>query len=332
MLRPVRLDELGQVCALVNRSERHDGVPRVLVVDELEEEIGGPHVDVELDTRVALAGDEIVGWAHIWHVPSGVGLERAYIFGDVDPVHRDQGVGRALMAWGVERGTSVLRATGNDLPKYLRVDAYDFRTQARRLFARFGFEPVRWFEELLRPLDPLPEVSAPDGIEILDWADEHDGEARAVKNTAFADHWGSTAVTEEKWHDMVHGYGGRPDLSVVAVERATGRVVGFCLNHHYPADEALTGRRDGYIDNLGTLPAWRGRGVASALINMSLRRFAAAGFTHALLDVDSDSPTGAAHLYRGLGFESAQQSITSQIVVDEGRVSEPESPPEPSDC
>jgi hypothetical protein len=38
--------------------------------------------------------------------------------------------------------------------------------------------------------------------------------------------------------------------------------------------------------------------------------------THASLGVDSDSPTGAAKLYRGLGFELSQRLITRQITID----------------
>ena len=58
-------------------------------------------------------------------------------------------------------------------------------------------------------------------------------------------------------------------------------MVSFCVSHRYEADDELLGRRDGWIDRLGTLPGWRGRGVASALIATSLHPFAAAGFTHA---------------------------------------------------
>ena len=89
----------------------------------------------------------------------------------------------------------------------------------------------------------------------------------------------------------------------------------ICLNHAYPEDDELTGRREAWIESLGTVRDWRRRGVASALIAASLATFAADGFTHALLGVDSDNPTGAAHLYRALGFERQRRSITHQIEI-----------------
>ena len=86
-------------------------------------------------------------------------------------------------------------------------------------------------------------------------------------------------------------------------------------NARYEADDEVTGRRDGWIMTLGTLAEWRGRGVASALISASLDAFAAAGLTHAALGVDSSSPTGAARLYRSLGFETAARSVMYHLDV-----------------
>jgi ribosomal protein S18 acetylase RimI-like enzyme len=200
------------------------------------------------------------------------------------------------------------------VPKYVRVDAYEYRTGNHRLYARCGFAPVRYFEELLRPLTDLPEVRVPAGVVVVPWPDDRDEEVRLVKNTTFADHWGSTPMAPDRWHQLVRGFGGRPDLSFVALDEV-GAVVAFCLNKRYEADDEVLGRRDGWIDNLGTLPQWRGRGVASALVAASLRAFADAGLTHASIGVDAESLTGASKLYRSLGFELQQRSITYQIEV-----------------
>ena len=93
-------------------------------------------------------------------------------------------------------------------------------------------------------------------------------------------------------------------------------MVGFCLNKRYAADNAVNGRKEGWIDQLGTLAQWRGRGLASQLIVASLHALAAEGLTHAILSVDSDNPTGATRMYRRLGFETLQRSIDSEIALD----------------
>lgn len=108
-------------------------------------------------------------------------------------------------------------------------------------------------------------------------------------------------------------HGTRLDVSVMAF--AGAELVGISLNDHYPDDEEVTGRRDGWIQSIGVLRSWRGRGVASALIAASLRAFADAGFTHAMLGVDTDSPSAAPRLYRRLGFATVHRSVTFEREV-----------------
>jgi ribosomal protein S18 acetylase RimI-like enzyme len=314
-LRPLRADDLPAVCALHNRSEAHDGVPRVLPLEELQEELDDVHIVFATDTRLALVDGQLAGYAYTTHLPSEVKEERCYVFGEVDPAFRRRGVGRALLEWGVDRGSQQLRSSGRALPRYLRVDSYDYIVGAQVLFERAGFVPVRWFEELLRPLTDLPPTIEIDGLRIVPWDHRRSDEIRNEKNTSFLDHWGSTPASPELWRQHVEGFGARHDLSFIALDDHD-RVVAHCFNTRYPEDDALIGRRDGWIDSLGTLPEWRGRGVGSALIARSLHAFAADGLTHASIGVDSDNPSGAARLYRNLGFEPQQRSVTWQIVVD----------------
>jgi GNAT superfamily N-acetyltransferase len=312
-LRRLRDGDVAAWCATANRSHEHDRVPHVQDEAELREEL--EPLDHAEDVRVAELDGAPVGFAHVWFVPSGERLERAYVFGTVDPSARGRGAGRALLTWGIERATDLLRATGNDLPKFVRADAYEHVTDACRLFAACGMEPVRWFEELRRPLaDPLT-VNVDDPYVIEPWPRDRDEELRVVRNRAFADHWGSTPWPPERFQEIATSMATRLDLSVIAVHRPTGRIVGVCLNEHYPQDGAVTGRVDGWISTLGTLREHRAHGLASAMIAASFERFRAAGFTHAALGVDGDSPTGAHRLYRALGFELALRGVTYQREV-----------------
>ena len=114
------------------------------------------HVVLAEDVRVALCDGELAGYAFAEYIPSEVRLERCYVWGEVDPIHRGVGVGRALLGWGIERATARLRASVNDVPKYIRVNRFDYVEPAHRLYRRMGFTPARYFDELLRPLDELP--------------------------------------------------------------------------------------------------------------------------------------------------------------------------------
>ncbi len=315
LLRPLRAADLAAACELLNRADAAEGVPRVLSESELAEELES--IDLDTDSRAIDLDGLLAGLVYTYHLPSEVGQERCYLFGATDPSARGRGVGRALLAWGVERGREQLRSTGRDLPRYLRVDRDERVEDAHRLYARFGFRPVRWFEELVRPLDGLPPLPdrerAPGGVRIVPWPDDRDDDVREAKNAAFADHWGSTPTSSHHWAQMTRGFGARADLSFVALDAANGDVVGHCLCKRFDADDEVVGRRQAWIDNLGTRREWRGRGIASALIVHALRAFRADGLSHAAIGVDADNPSGAAGLYRSLGFVPVRRSLTHEI-------------------
>jgi ribosomal protein S18 acetylase RimI-like enzyme len=132
-------------------------------------------------------------------------------------------------------------------------------------------------------------------------------------NDAFADHWGSTPRDRAAWEHDIATHGSRPDLSFLALD--DDRVVGVCRNGHFPGDEAVNGRRDGWIMQLSVVRSHRRRGVASALIAASLHAFKGAGFTHSALGVDSENPTGANQVYERLGYRTIHRSVTCQRTV-----------------
>ena len=316
-LRPISEADLEEVLALHRRSEAFDQIPRVLEMEELADDLNGPEADLSTDSRLALVDGVPVGYAHTLYLPSPVRLERCYLLGIVDPAYRQRKVGRTLMGWAMGRASEQLRSSGSDLPKYVRVDQYDFVTSAHRLFARMGFAPVRYHEQLLRPLSDLPAPRSVNGVSILPWPEQRSHEIREVKNTAFADHWGSTPTTVQRWDQKMASSTTKPDLSFIAVDEKDN-VVGYCINDRYEADDELMGRREGWIGNVGTLRSHRNRGIASALIVESLHAFVNEGLSHAMLGVDSESPSGAGRLYRKLGFEPFSRTITHEIEVGSG--------------
>ena len=320
-LRPITADDLEPILALHNRCLVHDGVEQSFEMGELREELDDDGVTFADDVRVAIVDGDIVGYAYALNLPSDVREERCYVFGRVDPPFRRRGVRTQLMHWAVPRAAARLISSGNDLPKWIRAFEYDTIESAHALYRMMGFEPVRYEEELLRPVENPPEIQTIDGIRIVAWTEDRDEEARIVKNTSFADHWGSTPTTVDHWHHRVRGFAGRPDLSLLALDDED-RVVACCVIHRYEADDELLGRKEAWIDTLGTLREWRGRGIASAFIAQSLHNFAADGLSHAAIGVDSENPTGASELYRKLGFEPQRRVVVSQLAAD--KVSSPD--------
>ncbi len=317
VLRSATSDDLSTIHSILLRAEAADGIARVMEFDEVCEDLDDDRIPLATHVRIAELDGEVVGYVYALHLPSDVKEERCYLFGNVDPSHRGLGVGRALMAWGIERARSLLTSSGRDLPRHVRLQISESASSAHALMAAIGFTIVRYIDELIRPLDdipPMPDPAAIDGITITAWPDDRDEEIRREKNEAFMDHWGSTPSSVEDWNAQVRGFGARPDLSFIALDDHD-RVIGHALNHRYQADDELLGRSEAWIDSLGTLASWRGRGVASALIIRSLHAFCDAGLTHAALAVDAENPTGASQLYRSIGFGPSTRSLVHELPV-----------------
>ena len=106
-LRPATAADLPSICALVNRSESHDGVPRLLTLEELADELDGVHIRFDDDVRVAEVDGDVVGHLFARYLPSDVREERCYLIGTVDPAARGRGIGSALLTWGIQRATAL---------------------------------------------------------------------------------------------------------------------------------------------------------------------------------------------------------------------------------
>jgi GNAT superfamily N-acetyltransferase len=312
--RPLTTADATELHSLLRRWEIYWNAPLVTPLEEVLEEMERPHFNLQTDSIGFWDGDRLVAHGQIWHGASHVRHERAYAQGRVDPGYRGQGIGRALLGWQIERGTEILRSVGNDLPKYLRADEWDWIEDSHRLYRRFGLEPVRYFAEMLKPLTAMGTPRIPDKIQIVPWERDFDEQAREVINESFAEHWGSTPTDAESFGYRLEGVGTRLDLSFLAV--AADRVVGLALNAHFPEDEGLLGRRDGWVEILGVLKEFRRSGVATALLESSFEKFRSAGLTHSAIGVDTANPTDAFNLYAKLGYEVVHRSITSELRVD----------------
>jgi mycothiol synthase len=196
------------------------------------------------------------------------------------------------------------------VPAFLETYADERLAGRRALYRSRGFEEIRWYVDMRRPLDaPLPESGLPDGLTTIGWTPDDDERYRVAHVTAFDDHWGSEPLTPDEWHTRFTGSSMfRPDLTVGAVDR-DGQLVGYVIGYHAPEDTAVTGRIEGWLGQVGTLREWRGRGVASALMAEIMRRMRDKGFEDAMLDVDTDNTSGALRLYEGLGFRAERRSV-----------------------
>lgn len=312
--RPLSADDAAVVTELAERISARDHPTWSESLDEIREELGHSWVDPGRDGMLALdAEGTAVAWGLAVAPPNPESLVRVILFGGVDPAHRGRGIGRRLLAWQHERGRELLAQSPLALPAWVLSYAADRAPEHGRLLQRAGFEPARYFTTLEADLaDPTPTPAMPEGLRVVPFEAELSEAVRVAKNAAFADHWGSQPASREGWESMQGLSSFRRDLSRVALEGDA--VVGFVVSEVNEDDWERQGSRSGYIALVGTVRAWRGRGLASALLAEVLAAYRAVDLERAVLDVDADNPTGALGVYTRLGFAPTARDVSYRVI------------------
>lgn len=313
---PWTADDLSEISAMLSAVEAHDQPSERHSAAELEEDFASTSYDLVRDCRVGRdPSGEVVAIARSICTDSDVAVRRALLMGAVRPDRRGRGIGRAVMAWQLAHAREWYAANLTDEHGPLRLSVFaDSKAAAEHALAeRFGLRKARYFAELTRHLDEPVTVPEVQGIRIVPFGSVPAEQTLAVRNAAFRDHWGSVERPLAGWLEQLRGSAFRPEWSFAAVDGET--VVGFLIGVAYEQDWAPQGYRSGYIELLGTLADYRGRGIATALIGSAMAAFQRDRMEAAEIGVDSESQTGAAGLYASLGF--VETSATVQLMVEE---------------
>lgn len=305
---PMREDDAERWAELIGAIEAADQAGEHYEAADLAEDLGNPLIDLAEGTLAARDGDRIVAFAYLPVRQSADQAHLMSLWGGVHPGYRRRGFGRRVVDWALAAAPALHRRTYPGKPLELQLHTNESNPWAKALAEQAGFAEVRWFFHMERDLSAgIAAHRVPDGLEIATWTPELDPGAMGVRNEAFLDHWGSIRHTRESWRQHITGTRAfRSDASFVAL--SGDRAVGILITHYFPADTEVTGVPEAWIQIIGTLKEWRGKGVASALIAHALTAFRSQGYGKAGLSVDATNPTGALGVYERSGFEVAQRT------------------------
>jgi ribosomal protein S18 acetylase RimI-like enzyme len=222
-----------------------------------------------------------------------------------------------LIEWAVGQAREVGRARGLDVQQ-IDTGAFADDERQHRWLSSSGFDKVRTWWQMSRPVDPAEAglVDSPESWEkgeVVFRLVRRDGdsgmpdetdlrELHQVLEGAFVDHFNSSEETfEEFLFRLREDPGHRWDHWWLAelVDGDTPRPVGALIG---TVSESTNGPDGSYVSYLGVLEAARGRGVAKGLLRTIIADAAARGRDRVGLEVDADSPTGAAGLYTSMGW------------------------------
>jgi mycothiol synthase len=297
-----KLCDVEQICL------DHDGLDYVSRPEDLERYFRTqPNFDLEKDVLLVEDGDRLIGYVTTYWRQQ-MGGERLYRhYGFVHPEYRRQGIGAALLERAEERGRHLARTHPADIPKAYMCYINDLVVDRIALMTRAGYQPVRYFFEMVRPLDqPIHLQSMPEGLEVRTPSPEQYRQVFQALDEAFEDHWGHISLTEKDIQGWMESSYFQPEHWKVAWDgdQVAGMVLNFIDHHENERFERLRG----YTEDISVRRPYRRRGLASSLLTQSLKLLKDLGMEEAALGVDTDNPSGALQLYQRVGFEAEKRS------------------------
>jgi mycothiol synthase len=224
------------------------------------------------------------------------------------PEFRGQGLEQALLHYN-ERCLRALAEQHREagIPAHLHRLAWpafvqDSEAATIALLEREGYQPVRYTFEMLRSsLEDLPHAHLPADQHLRPLAPDQYPALYAAHKEAFANAFDSTPPSEEEYQrwlqrPCMHF----PDLGQVAWQG--DQVTGMALCSIKQEENTRFRRQRGWVDVVCVRPAWRGQGLAAALLVHALTALRKNGMTEASLIVDTQNAHGALRLYEKIGF------------------------------
>jgi len=307
--RPYRPDDADRLAELLNRGAEADGAPWRTDPAEIANWMrrSNDQFDAGRDALVVEADAAMVAFRDVERVETNDGLLEYRLGGTVHPDWRRRGIGTWLLRDSEAHARQRAAAHRAEMPKVLGSWQPGTAEGGLALMAQEGYEPVRWFFEMVRPtMEGIPEPPLPDGIDVRAVSADQLRQLWDADVEAFRDHWGGFDASEARYEEWLNDPKFDPSLFVVAWDG--DEIAGGVINEINETENAAFNRRRGWLASVFVRRPWRRRGLARAVVARSLAVLRDRGMTSAGLGVDADNPTGALRLYEQVGFEAEYRS------------------------
>jgi mycothiol synthase len=286
--------------------------------NEIRIEWKSPTFDPQTDSQVITTEDgRIVGWCEVYDFAPHTRFQSRLRLDptlDSESSSSDGAIAKWLIQWSIERARQSLSKALDGERVVLTQGAYQTTPKQITLLEDAGFSYVRSFLRMRIEMMESPiAVTWPNGIVVRSMvAGDDDHAAVAAHRDAFQDHWGhvDTAFEEdlEEWKQWIHeDEDFDTDLWFLAMDG--DEIAGFCQCYPIAGDDPKVG----LVDGLGVRRQWRGRGIATALLQHAFGVFFERDKPIVELSVDSQSPTGATRLYEKAGMSTTWTNSVYEI-------------------
>lgn len=291
--RPLRESDAAALTELMSIVAAADGDSEHLDEASVRESFGDPYREYEHGSMGIFHDAALVGYGILISRATAEPRHKMRYTGSIHPSFRGKGLGDRLLGWAESAARPLHDDRFPGRPLDLGSRCVSGNAGAVALHEARGFRCARVFRQMIKDLSVLPAFAPlPDGVRVETFTARRSEDARKIRNDAFKDHWGSVPVSSALWAHMRASSSFRAEYSFVAYER--DEPLGLLIGHQHGDDL--------YIAVVGTRAAGRKRGIASALLSLTLTQAWSDGLMTASLSVDADSRTGAVGVYERAGF------------------------------
>jgi len=297
--------DYSNIAKVLMSSEAADQTQRVVTAGDIAKVYQHlSNCDPYHDMIIAEVDGDMIGYSRGWWLDESISRRLFVHNGFIIPEWRRKGIGHRMLLWMEKRLGEIANTQPAEILKVFQVNVTQFQKGNAIMLERSGYQPVRYFYEMVRPsLDDILVSPLPAGIETRPVSPALYPAIWEAVDEASQDEWGYQKPTEEDYQEWLTSPHFQPDLWQVAWDVTSNQVVGHVLTFIHHEENKQFNRMRGYTEGIGVDRSWRKRGLARALISRSLQAQKAVGMTESALVADSDNPSGATRLYESCGFQ-----------------------------
>ncbi len=306
-LAQLRREHVGELTELVHAKEQHYFGRSETNTQEILGTLSAPELGGPRGTAGLWEGDRLVAALLAFN---GLQHERGlYLDLFIGESASDRELLAARLIEAGERYGATLSAPSG---AQVKVESFAGDEQTEAVLAERDYERHRVYLRMrIDFTGPVPTPRPPGGLQVRQMHDDRWPEVHDVVTQSFQDHYDSHPLPLDMFRQA--NINETTDFGRWSLVYDANTCIGVCIASRRFEPAGL-----GYVETLGVLREYRGRGIGRFLLLDSFARDAAAGMSGSSLHCDATNPTGATALYQSVGMHPDHEYIAWRRPLNTG--------------